>query len=287
MKNLSYQIGAGLILIFLFLLAGCGTNVTVEPPLIEVTPEIQLITTTEAPFPLEDMAEWDIVIIGDSTLWGIGDQLSTLIQTQMDIQTNLSDFSFGNMTAVGALDAVLHEKPNSYNSGMHGWPDVLREAEFVILHPSPAESESTSDPGDWSCMYPPYYVNNCSLESFSQFQADYRSIIDEIIRLRDGKPIIIRFGSYWGRPGNWGEEDIVHSCMTCLETYSKAIEQIANEYNIPFRTVLDVFNMPDHRSDPADMGYIGEDGVHASEVGQRIFAQSIFDLGFETLLDQP
>ena len=228
---------------------------------------------------LLSLEEWDVVVIGDSTLWGIGENISEHIENDYGIAVNLHDFSIGNLTAVQALEAVMNSEPDSPHAKMYGWPEIIQESEYIILHPSPAESISSSNPGDWSCMYPPYYVDDCSLETLEQFQSDLRKIVDEIQDLRGGKPIIIRFGSYWGRPGYWEADDAVEECRTCLETYSTAIEQVAKQFGIPFISFMDILNGADHNLDPEDLGYIGIDNVHMSEEGMRLLADQIWDLG--------
>lgn len=228
---------------------------------------------------LATMEEWDVVVIGDSTLWGIGERIAEHIENDYGIATVLHDFSIPNLTAAQALAAVMSNDPDSPNARMHGWPDIIQDAEYIVLHPSPAESISANSPGDWSCMYPPYYVADCSPETFERFQSDLRGIIDGILDLRDGKPTIIRLGSYWGRPSSWERDNARDACRACVETYTDAIEQVAEEYGVPFVSFLDILNGPSHDLDPDDQGYIGTDNVHMSEEGIRALADSIWSLG--------
>ncbi len=164
---------------------------------------------------------------------------------------------------------------------MHGWPEILLEAEYVVLNPSAAKSISAGTPGDWECFYPPYYVAECSLASFDAFQSDLRQIVLEILALRGDQPIVIRFGSYWGRPGNWADESLTSTCMTCLETYSQAIGEVAAEFGIPYAGVMDQFNEVNHDLEPDDLGYIGGDHIHASQAGVQVIADQIWRLGLE------
>lgn len=228
---------------------------------------------------LTTLEEWDLVIIGDSTLWGIGENIAEHIEKDYGIKVNLHDFSIPNLTAVQTLESVRSSEPDTPNARMYGWPEIIKEAEYIVLHPSPAESISSSNPGDWSCMYPPYYVDDCSIKTLEQFQSDLREIINGIQDLRAGQPVIIRLGSYWGRPGNWESDGAVAECRLCLETYSAAIEQVANEYGIPFISFLDILNGADHSLEPDDLGYIGVDSVHMSEEGMRLLSNQIWELG--------
>jgi len=235
---------------------------------------------------LTSLETWDVIVIGDSTLWGIGEVIANHIENELGKEVNLYDFSIGNLTAVQALEAVKNSKPDTPNGKMFGWPEAIQEAEYIILHPSPAESISTSTPGDWSCMYPPYYVEDCSLATFEKYQDDLKDIVLEIKKLRDGKPVIIRFGSYWGRPGNWKSSkssNAVDACQKCLETYSAAIEEVAQEFGIPYASFMDVLNGPDHNLDPKDLGYIDTDYVHISESGTELLGDQIWDLGLSPI----
>jgi hypothetical protein len=129
-------------------------------------------------------------------------------------------------------------------------------------------------------MYvPPYYVNDCSAETFERFKSDPGRIVDEILKLREGKPIIIRFGSYWGRPSHWRQDDVVDERRTCLETYAASSEQVSAGIGTPFISSLDILNGTDHDLDPEDLGYIGVDKVHMSEEGIRLLSDQIWDLG--------
>jgi hypothetical protein len=230
---------------------------------------------------LTALDKWDVVIIGDSTLWGIGEALAQKIETEYGMAVDLHDFAFGNLTARQALEAIRTSEPSNPNAAMHGWPEILREAEYVVLNPSTAESISAVTPGDWECFYPPYYVDECSLASFEAFQADLRQIVLEILALRGDQPIVIRFGSYWGRPGNWVDESLISTCIACLETYSLAIGEIAAEFGIPYAGVMDQFNGVNHDQDPDDLGYIGDDRVHANQTGVQVITDQIWQLGIE------
>jgi hypothetical protein len=228
---------------------------------------------------LTSLEQWDVVVIGDSTLWGIGEGIAEKVEADYGISPVLHDFSIPNLTARQALDAALSNNPDTPNARMLGWPDLIQGAEYVVLHPSPAESVSASYPADWSCMYPPYYVADCSPATFQQFQSDLRSLVDEILRLRAGKSTIIRFGSYWGRPANWEQDQALDACRACLETYSDAIEQVASEYGVPYVSFLDILNGPNHLLDPQEQGYIGADNVHMSEEGIQLLTDEIWRLG--------
>lgn len=71
--------------------------------------------------------------------------------------------------------------------------------------------------------------------------------------------------------------------MACLETDAQAVGMVASQFHIPFAPVLDVFNSPGHNQEPQDLGFIGEDGVHASQVGAQAIADQIWELGIEPI----
>jgi hypothetical protein len=40
-------------------------------------------------------AEWNLVVIGDSSLWGVGAAMASQIEKNIDVQVNLFDFALG------------------------------------------------------------------------------------------------------------------------------------------------------------------------------------------------
>jgi hypothetical protein len=82
---------------------------------------------------LTSLEEWDVVVIGDSTLWGIGENIAEHIESDYGISVNLHDFSIPNLTAAQALEAVKNSEPDSANAKMFGWAEIIQEAEYIFI----------------------------------------------------------------------------------------------------------------------------------------------------------
>jgi hypothetical protein len=57
--------------------------------------------------------------------------------------------------------------------------------------------------------------------------------------------------------------------------------ETAAEYGIPTAQVFDEFDGPDGTDDPQDRGLIAVDGLHPSEAGALLIAETIHDLGYD------
>lgn len=229
---------------------------------------------------LMEMDKWDLVVISDSSGWGVGEHLAALIETDLGKTVEVTDLAISNLTAVQALNAA--EGKPSPHFRLSGLPDLIANSEVFVINVSPAESESASNPSDWDCIYPigKAYVNSCTAESFEQYTSDLQAIIDKILILREGKPTVIRFFSYWLRVDWFIRDGALQECLQCTDNLFQSIEKAGSKYDIPVANIMDAFNGPNHELDPNEAGYIGEDNAHTSEIGQELLAESIHSLGY-------
>ncbi|MBN1266541.1 MAG: SGNH/GDSL hydrolase family protein [Anaerolineales bacterium] len=109
-----------------------------------------------------------------------------------------------------------------------------------------------------------------------------KAIYEAIFALRNGKPTIIRaVGFYNPVISEQRKRNMEIECTQCWETFNTAIQQAADEFNIPFVSVYDAFNGINHDEDPKEKGYIGGDGVHTSELGGQVIADILSEAGYE------
>jgi lysophospholipase L1-like esterase len=105
-----------------------------------------------------------------------------------------------------------------------------------------------------------------------------------MLTLRNGRPTIIRAVDFYNplisihRAHNTEVE-----CTQCFEIFNSAVRQAAEEYHIPLISVYDAFNGSNHDEDPREKGYIGSDGVHASEQGQQVIAGLLSEAGYKPI----
>jgi lysophospholipase L1-like esterase len=109
-----------------------------------------------------------------------------------------------------------------------------------------------------------------------------KAIYEAIFALRNGESTIIRaVGFYNPVISEHRERHMEAECTQCWETFNSAIQQAADEFNIPFVSVYDAFNGVNHDEDPREKGYIGGDGVHTSEQGKQVIADLLSEAGYE------
>ena len=118
-------------------------------------------------------------------------------------------------------------------------------------------------------------------ELLAPYQADLEAIYDEIARLREGRPLILRATDIYNPLlSRWREKGIEDACRVCLESVNAAARQAAEEHRVPFVSVYDGFNGPDHDQDPRAKGLIRDDGEHPSEAGAQFIAELLQQSGY-------
>lgn len=232
----------------------------------------------------EPGAEWDLFFISDSSGFGAGELYAEYIERDLGVTVRLHDLALGNLSAGRVLRALGGE--TEYHAVLQKLSTLVREADVavVVFYANPLDSISETHPGDWNCVTPPYYVDDCSPETFEQYRADLDAIYEEILTLRSDAPIIIRaFDAYNPIYSLYRESGVYDECVRCWENYNEAIHQAAAARNVPIAHVYDAFNGPNHDEDPRDKGYIGPDGEHTSETGRKTIADLLWELGYEPL----
>jgi len=255
MKKLNRMIS--LTLIFVIALAGgCAPDATPTPP--------------TNPFPT--LTEWDLVILSDSTLWGVGKYYAAYIEEDMNVTVNLHDEMRGGLSAYSLFELLQKNKRVRA---------LIQDAEVVVYYGNP---EGTAT-GDWDCVPLATYVNDCSQETFAEYQAKLEAIVEEILALRNGAPTIIRATeTYIPILQQWQEAGLEVACTQCIENMNQAVRQAAAAYNIPVADIYDTFNGLDHYEDPIDKGYIIEGGQYPNDQGRQVIAGLLRDLGYEPVV---
>lgn len=261
------------------LLVACAAPIAPPTSVPTLTPT-SVPTSTPA---LTDLTEWDLVLISDSSGWGVADLLARFIEEDLGVTVTVYDLPLANLSA-GRVLRALRGEGQEFHAVLQNLPYIIPNAEVVVFMASPAESVSAAHPGDWNCVPPPpYYVNDCSMETFEIYAADLNAIYDEILRLRGGAPTIIRAFEYWHRPSLWEEDGVQDACKVCMDKVNATLREAAAAHNVPIAQVSDVFNSPARDEDPSEKGYIGADGLHASDEGQRVIADLLRRLGYDPI----
>lgn len=256
------------------------------------------------PFP--NLKEWDLLIISDSSNWGVGQYYAKLIEKDMHVKVNLHDCLVGSMSIGSALNALqggTYLMPFTMDpSCFRPWKDLIKEAEVMVLAGNYLDS-APSD-GSWDdpeninvCLtngyegrksqlgfdtYEEKILQSCDPDTFTTYKAHLGAMIDEIYKIREGRPIILRMTNiYIPYHSSWKEWEVDDTCTKCVVTSLKTIQQVAEEHGVPLANTLVAFNGEDYLLDPVDTGYIRVDGTHLSDKGAQLAAFVLQKTGYE------
>ena len=275
----------------LILLTGCvpaNTHIVTQLPAqaepTALPPPQPTATEEPTPAPVEmpagPGAAWNLVVIGDSSMWEHGKAIAVQINKDLGVQVVLHDFALPTLRASSMLEALKTGK--SPNARLEQLPKAVKEAQMIVMFANPLGSinpEKTLDLDGCFAVSPP---KACDMEAFDQYSVDLKDIWGEIIKLRAGQPTILRATDIYNPlVDTWIQNNIFDSCNICWENQSLANRQAAETYNIPFLSRYDSFNGLDHREDPKVKGYIREDGEHPTEKGGEYFAKLLSAMGYE------
>jgi len=227
---------------------------------------------------LMEMEQWDLVLISDSSGWGVAEAFAAEIEQDLGIDVVVHDFATSEFSAAEALQALLGENPRPGDMKLDNWPEVIKNAEVIIFYANPINTAS----GEWDCMVFDTPPVDCSPESFNGYVETLDQIYKEIFRLRNGAPTIIRtFDAYMPWIEMWNRWGLEAECGVCWQNYNDAIHYAAEINNVPVANVYDAFNGSEHNENPVEKGLIRSDGTHTSEAGVKIIVQLLQKLGYE------
>jgi len=271
MKMIKELIKVSVVVIFLvILITGCQTGASQNPQEVKIEEET-----------------WDLLWVSDSSGWGVADIYGQYIAEDNNVEVNVIDNWIGGLSAGQILQGLKEQ--NTTNFDLDKLRDRIADSEVIVIYGNPSDSDDQSNLGDWNCGQSDLdscYVNNCSIDTFSQYIADLKEIYSIIFEIRQGKPTIIRaIDTYNPRLVSHCQPDGVFDiCTQCWETYNQAIHQAADEMGVPVANVFDAWNGIDHTENPVQKGYTREDNVHPSELGAAVTAQLLRDIGFEPII---
>ncbi len=249
-----------MIAIIALLLAGCGISGNQK-------------------MPEGEGAVWNLVVIGDSSMWGLGKAIAAQIEADLGVTVLLEDFALPTLRASSVLEALQTGK--SENARLEALPEAVKEAEVVVMFVDPLGSIDPANPLDqYGCfnVSPP---KACDMGTYAQYTDDLKAIWKEIITLRHREPTILwATDIYNPLVEDWDRNNIFDACNVCWENMSAANSQAAEAYGIPFLSRYAAYNGVDHRENPIQKGYIQEDGEHPSEQGAQFIAGLLSEIGY-------
>jgi len=312
--RISYKPAAGILI--MLLLAGCGgatpspsgtatlaspsstpepasiSTLTLIPPIathtLAATITAHPLAIGASPTPAHMLAgpevEWHLVVLSESTGWGLGSAYAAQIEKDVDVKVTLNDFAIGDLSAADVVNALQTGK--SSIPKLENLPAAMADADVIVLAPGPLGSLQDATFGNIERC-----VGNmagtpelCSPNGFDGYTADLETIWGKIFELRSGKPTILR-GMDDASPfiNRWKEKQIINTCTICWETYSNAARQAAEVFHIPFLSRYDIYNGVNHDLDAGQQGYIGGDGIHPNGLAQQRTAELLAEMGYEAV----
>jgi hypothetical protein len=234
--------------------------------------------------PLEDLEEWDLLWISDSSGWDVADVYAGMVAEDTGKIINVHDKWLGGLPAALVYQALTgaYDGPSLT---LEQLPELVSEAEIIVFYANPSESINESRPGDWECISGHgSYVNDCDPEIFTTYLDHLDTIYQRVFELRAGQPtIILSYDAYNPRINLLRENGVYEECKQCWGYYNDAIHLAAAKFNIPVACISESWNGPGWDIDPNDLGYT-KDGEHPNELGIEVIAQALRELGYDPVL---
>lgn len=228
-------------------------------------------------------AEWNLVVIGDSSMWELGEAFARQIEKDKGVKVVLDDYALPTLSA-GSVREVL-ETGKSVNSRLEKLPDAIKEAEVVVMFVNPVGSIDPAKPLDLEGCFGSYQPNACEMERFAKYTDDLKVIWAKVIELRDGQPTILRATDIYNPiVADWKRNNAFEACNECWGNMSAAARQAAEAYNVPFLSRYDAFNGTVHSEDPNEKGYIDSDGEHPTKLAGEFTAGLLSTMGYEPVV---
>ena len=129
--------------------------------------------------PTESGQVWNLVIIGDSSLWELGEAFAAQIETDVGVEVNLEDFALPSLSAGEILEVL--QTGMSANYRLLDLPDALQEADVVVMFVNPINSIDPERPLNLDGCFmgscercPVYLVRNLKVEPLFEKIPCYR-----------------------------------------------------------------------------------------------------------------
>jgi hypothetical protein len=237
---------------------------------------------------LDELEEWDLVYITDSSGMGVADKFADNIERDTGKTVRISGYGYtvGDSSAIRVLQALQSDPESLSDIKFKPLQADIAEAEVIVLFVTPRGDPSKGgvhDEGMEKCIgCDGHPSEDCTLQLYEPYIENLKAIYEEILALRNGKPTIIRAVDFYNPLiSEHRKLNMEIECTQCWEIFNTAVRQAADAFNIPFVSVYDVFNGLNHDEDPREKGYIRNDGRHTSKQGQQVIADLLSEAGYE------
>jgi hypothetical protein len=239
-----------------------------------------LVGCTSTELPQGVNAVWHLVVIGDSSMWELGEAFAAQIEKDVGVAVVLEDFALPTLSAGEVLEAL--QTGRSSRARLEKLPTALKEAEVVVMFVNPIDSINPEKPLNLDGCFDYRAPESCEPDTFYKWTGDLKMIWAEIFKLRKGKETILRATDLYNPlVSGWKKNGVFEACTECWVNMSNASRLAAEAYNIPLLSRLDAFGGMNHDEDPRQKGFIRDDGEHPSELGAQFIAELLSQMGYE------
>jgi hypothetical protein len=268
--------------------AATTSSPTTIAPTATTTAGIERTEPDAGPFPAGEPV--DLLVMSDSSGLGIAERFAPLAAEALDRKIRIHDWARGGEPITKILDWVqtilADEVAEAEIIVVYGYPGGL---EYALPEPSILSCFEALDvfdddySGDWTpgTKWEPTPVV-ATLEDWQPYRDVLDQVYNEIWKLRDGQPTIIRtYDVPLGFIARWRELGIEPECIANWEIQFQVVQQAAEAYGAGFVSVFDVFNGPNHDEDPIEKGWMLDDLMHAGDEGLNVVAETLASYGFD------
>ena len=254
----------GVVFVVLAMVSACAADADEPLPGSVESTSVQDTSSSEA--------SWDVLVFSHSEGRGIAGAYAPLASEILGVDVAPHDFALGFLNAQMALQHLDGSRYPAVD-------EVVREAEIIVVGVGP----ESLDEGWWD-LCDPHGPPPGELEllpvptdaEIAEALGPFSDALDEIVRLRDGEPtVLFGFVPQFGGLVRWQELGIHDLCMTGWEAFADAQADAIEAHGGTVVSFLDVFHGPNHDEDPRARGLIAIDGVHLSEAGIQLAAETL------------
>jgi hypothetical protein len=246
----------------------------------------------DSPAPSAPGEVWDLLWISDSTGSGGAPWLyADRIREDVGVEVDVTDGWMLNLGAGIILDTLRGRNDGLpyVSAGTIDLAAAVREAEVIVVSGNP---ETVLPAGHVGCpaAYDPAPVcspppDACDAETWAGYEAMLEATFDEIFKIREGRPVILRTHDYylsWGPVAVAEACDCVEVCLECSRQMSAAIHRAGASRGVPVADFLTTFSGPNgDKVLPKDWM---PDGVHPTAEASAELAKVVASLGYDPVV---
>lgn len=221
---------------------------------------------------------WDLVVLADSSGWGVAEAWAELIRRDEGVEVDVTDLAIGTQSGRSLLEHLKTE----------GDPqrEAVKQAEVISVYGSPNALQWKSDMS--LCFYHPTDTRpptRVSAKYMAPYAELWKDILAEINLLRNGRPTALRTRDlYVPVVRQQMAAGTAEACARGFAPESAIVREATERAGGTFIPVYHAFNGPDGLEDPVERGLLNElDVQHLDDRGGAFMAELHHRAGYEEL----